>query len=110
MSGHAPSGPATLAAMLEGRRRDRARRTRCAGRRRGVALPGLAGEGVAAFATGVPDGAPLYLGLLLEGFYLAPRGMGAIPAIANETDIDELAAAIGRVLRLIGRIPEATGA
>ena len=32
------------------------------------------------------------------GFYLAPRGMGAIPAIATETDIDDLAAAIGRAL------------
>ena len=65
-----------------------------------------AGNGVAAFATGVTDGASLFLGLLLEGFYLAPRGMGAIPAIATEADIDELAAAVGRVLRSIARIPE----
>ena len=40
----------------------------------------------------------LFLGLLLEGFYLAPRGMGAIPAIATTADVDDLAAAIGRVL------------
>ncbi len=56
------------------------------------------GEGVAAFATGVAGGPTLFLGLLLDGFYLAPRGMGAIPAIATETDIDDLAAAIGRTL------------
>ena len=56
------------------------------------------GEGVTAFATGVAGGPTLFLGLLLEGFYLAPRGMGAIPAIATETDIDDLAAAIGRTL------------
>ena len=68
------------------------------------------GEGVAAFATGVEEAPPLFLGLLLEGFYLAPRGMGAIPAIATEADIDELAAAVGRVLRAIQRIPEAAGA
>ncbi len=68
-----------------------------------------AGDGVPAFATGVSDAATLFLGLLLEGFYLAPRGMGAIPTIATESDIDELAAAIGRVLRSIQRIPEAAG-
>ncbi len=56
------------------------------------------GEGVTAFATGVAGGPTLFLGLLLEGFYLAPRGMGAIPAIATERDIDDLAAAIGRTL------------
>ena len=56
------------------------------------------GQGATAFATGIAGGPTLFLGLLLEGFYLAPRGMGAIPAIATEADIDELAAAIGRVL------------
>jgi glutamate-1-semialdehyde 2,1-aminomutase len=56
------------------------------------------GAGVTAFATGVAGGPTLFLGLLLEGFYLAPRGMGAIPAIASEDDIDDLAAAIGRTL------------
>ena len=56
------------------------------------------GAGVTAFATGVAAGPTLFLGLLLEGFYLAPRGMGAIPAIATEADIDDLAAAIGRTL------------
>jgi glutamate-1-semialdehyde 2,1-aminomutase len=69
-----------------------------------------AGDGVAAFATGVSDRASLFLGLLLEGFYLAPRGMGAIPTIATEADIDDLAAGVARVLRSIQRIPEAAGA
>ena len=35
---------------------------------------------------------------------LAPRGMGAIPAIATATDVDDLAAAVGRVL---GPAPDA---
>ena len=56
------------------------------------------GTGVTAFATGVGGGPTLYLGLLLDGFFLAPRGMGAIPAIATERDVDDLAAAIGRTL------------
>jgi glutamate-1-semialdehyde 2,1-aminomutase len=66
----------------------------------------FSGEGVTAFATGVSGGASLFLGMLLEGFYLAPRGMGAIPAIADETDIDDLAAAVGRVLVTLDRVRE----
>jgi glutamate-1-semialdehyde 2,1-aminomutase len=61
----------------------------------------FSGARVAAFATGVAAGPTLFLGLLLEGFYLAPRGMGAIPAIATETDVDDLAAAIGRALAAV---------
>jgi len=61
----------------------------------------FSGAGFAAFATGVAAGPTLFLGLLLEGFYLAPRGMGAIPAIATETDVDDLAAAIGRALAAV---------
>jgi glutamate-1-semialdehyde 2,1-aminomutase len=64
------------------------------------------GQGAAAFATGVAGGPSLFLGLLLEGFYLAPRGMGAIPVVADEADIDELAAAIGRSLVALERVPE----
>jgi glutamate-1-semialdehyde 2,1-aminomutase len=56
------------------------------------------GEALTAFATGVAGGPTLFLGLLVEGFYLAPRGMGAIPLVATETDIDDLAAGIGRTL------------
>jgi glutamate-1-semialdehyde 2,1-aminomutase len=69
-----------------------------------------AGEGVAAFATGVSGRASLFLGLLLEGFYLAPRGMGAIPLVATESDVDDLAAAIVRVLRSIQPAPTAAPA
>ena len=53
----------------------------------------------AAVATGVTAQASLFLGLLLDGFYLAPRGMGAIPAVARESDIDDLATAVSGVLR-----------
>jgi glutamate-1-semialdehyde 2,1-aminomutase len=57
-----------------------------------------AGEAVAATATGARTPPAFFLGLLLEGFYLAPRGMGAIPAIADDADVDDLAAAVDRVL------------
>ena len=36
----------------------------------------------------------LFLGLLVDGFHLAPRGMGAIATPATEADVDELAVAI----------------
>jgi glutamate-1-semialdehyde 2,1-aminomutase len=40
----------------------------------------------------------LFLGLLIDGFHLAPRGMGAIPTPATEEDIDALAdALVGRL-------------
>jgi glutamate-1-semialdehyde 2,1-aminomutase len=55
-----------------------------------------------AFATGVSAGPSLYLALLLDGVCLAPRGMGAIPAIATDGDVDDLADAIGRALVSIG--------
>lgn len=64
------------------------------------------GEGVSAVATGAGDVPELFLGLLLEGFYVAPRGMGAIPAIATESDVDDLAAAIERVLLSMQRVPQ----
>jgi hypothetical protein len=64
------------------------------------------GEGVSAVATGVGGVPEFFLGLLLEGFYLAPRGMGAIPAIATESDVDDLAAAIGRVLLSMQRVAQ----
>jgi glutamate-1-semialdehyde 2,1-aminomutase len=48
-----------------------------------------------AVATGA-GAADLFVGLLLEGFYLAPRGMGAIATPASDADIDELAAAVVR--------------
>ena len=69
-----------------------------------------AGEPAVAFATGVDGGPTLFLGLLLEGFHLAPRGMGSIPLIATEADVDDLAEAIGRALVAMQRVPEAAGA
>ncbi len=64
------------------------------------------GDSVTAVATGAGTPSDVFLGLLLEGFYLAPRGMGAIPAIATDADIDDLADAIGRVLTASQRVPE----
>jgi glutamate-1-semialdehyde 2,1-aminomutase len=61
------------------------------------------GDAGAAFATGAGQPSELFLGLLLEGFYVAPRGMGAIPTVATEQDIDDLADAIARVLLAIER-------
>jgi len=59
------------------------------------------GDAGAAFAPGAGQPSELFLGLLLEGFYLAPRGMGAIPTVATEQDVDDLADAIARVLAAI---------
>ena len=40
----------------------------------------------------------LFLGLLVDGFHLAPRGMGAISTTATEEDVDALAdAVVGRL-------------
>ncbi len=45
-----------------------------------------------------PDGlspqATLFLGLLLDGFHLAPRGMGAISTPTTDADVDDLAYAV----------------
>jgi glutamate-1-semialdehyde 2,1-aminomutase len=68
--------------------------------------PGAAGT---AFAPGAGRPSELYLGLLLAGFLLAPRGMGAIPTVATERDVDDLADAIGAVLVSIDRTAVAAG-
>jgi glutamate-1-semialdehyde 2,1-aminomutase len=59
-----------------------------------VRLGGRAAASAIATGTGAAD---LFIGLLLEGFYLAPRGMGAIATPATDADVDELADAIVRV-------------
>lgn len=45
-----------------------------------------------------PDGlspqAALFIGLLLDGFHLAPRGMGALSTPTTDADVDDLAAAV----------------
>ncbi|HUQ78886.1 MAG TPA: aspartate aminotransferase family protein [Patescibacteria group bacterium] len=63
------------------------------------------GEAGAAFAPGAGAPAELYLRLLLDGFLIAPRGMGSIPTVATEQDVDDLADAIGRALVAIDRVP-----
>ena len=62
----------------------------------------VSGETESAVATGLDRAPDLFLGLLLEGFLVAPRGMGAIAAVATDDDVDDLAAAIGRVLASVG--------
>ena len=40
----------------------------------------------------------LFLGLLVDGFHLAPRGMGALSTPTTEADVDALAdAVVGRL-------------
>ena len=54
----------------------------------------------------------LFLGLLVDGFHLAPRGMGAISTPVTERDVDDLADAIVARLAAMsgtaGRVPAAT--
>ena len=38
-----------------------------------------------------------WLGLLLEGFHLAPRGMGGLSTVITEDDVDEFVRAAVRV-------------
>ena len=64
------------------------------------------GDHTAASAVATGTGAAdLFVGLLLEGFYLAPRGMGALATPATDTDVDELAAAIVTVATRIAESP-----
>jgi glutamate-1-semialdehyde 2,1-aminomutase len=58
-----------------------------------------------------PDGlgpqAALFIGLLLDGFHLAPRGMGAIATPTTNADVDDLTIA---VLRRLGAMQAVTAA
>ncbi len=65
------------------------------------------GETGTAFAPGAGRPSELYLGLLLAGFAIAPRGMGAIPTVATEGDVDDLADAIADA---VGRLAPAARA
>jgi glutamate-1-semialdehyde 2,1-aminomutase len=56
------------------------------------------GETGAAFAPGAGQPSELHLRLLLDGFLLAPRGMGAIPTVAVDQDVDDLADAVVRAI------------
>jgi glutamate-1-semialdehyde 2,1-aminomutase len=64
------------------------------------------GEAGAAFATGAGRPSELFLGLLLDGVMIAPRGMGAIPTVATEADVDALADSIAGVLAALERTAE----
>ena len=54
---------------------------------------------------GLTPHAALFLGLLLDGFHLAPRGMGALATPTTDADIDELAAAVVRRLGAMQAVP-----
>ena len=62
----------------------------------------LRGDAGTAFAPGAGRPSELWLRLLLDGFLLAPRGMGAIPTVATEVDVDDLADAIAAALTALG--------
>jgi glutamate-1-semialdehyde 2,1-aminomutase len=47
---------------------------------------------------GLTAQAALFLGLLLDGFHLAPRGMGSISTPATDADLDDLTASVARRL------------
>jgi glutamate-1-semialdehyde 2,1-aminomutase len=63
-------------------------------------------------ADGLTASQTLFLGLLLDGFHLAPRGMGAISTPVTEQDVDELADAVVGRLSILASKPgaEAVGA
>jgi glutamate-1-semialdehyde 2,1-aminomutase len=66
------------------------------------------GDHTAASAVATGTGAAdLFVGLLLEGFYLAPRGMGAIATPATDADVHDLAQAIVRVATRVSEIATA---
>ena len=117
----AAAGLATLAEMTPdryeeiARRADRLRdRVAVAAATAGIALRVDAvaslfqvrlGDHAAASAVATGTGAAdFFVGLLLEGFYLAPRGMGAIATPATDSDVDDLADAIVRVATQVTEI------
>ena len=56
---------------------------------------------------GLAPQAALFLGLLLDGFHLAPRGMGALATPTTDADVDELAAAVLSRLGAMQAVPAA---
>jgi len=98
---------------------------RLADRLRGAIADGIAREELDARVDGVasifqvfpgsslepPDGlspqAAMFIGLLVDGFHLAPRGMGALATPMTETDVDDLASAV--LGRLRAMAPVAAG-
>ena len=64
------------------------------------------GPGLAPAGGLTPQGA-LFLGLLMDGFQLAPRGMGALATPTTDQDVDDLAAAVLGRLTAMQAVPAA---
>ena len=56
---------------------------------------------------GLTPQSAMFLGLLLDGFHLAPRGMGAIATPATEADLDDLIASVAGRLATMQAVPAA---
>jgi glutamate-1-semialdehyde 2,1-aminomutase len=84
----------TLGDRLRRRLSDGIERGGCDARVEGVASLFQVFPGPSIGVDGLEPHAALYLGLVLDGYLLAPRGMGAISTAANARDVDELADAI----------------
>jgi glutamate-1-semialdehyde 2,1-aminomutase len=54
---------------------------------------------------GLTPQSALFLGLLLDGFHLAPRGMGAIATPATDADVDDLIASVAGRVRAMQAVP-----
>ncbi len=64
----------------------------------------IRGGDASAIATGA-GASDFWLGMLLQGFSLAPRGMGAIPLPATAADIDDFVRAVARVIEAAIPVP-----
>ena len=64
-----------------------------------------AGPHESAITTGARAASELFMGLVLAGFYLAPRGMGAIALPTTEQDVDDLADAMVGVCASLEPVP-----
>jgi glutamate-1-semialdehyde 2,1-aminomutase len=56
---------------------------------------------------GLTPQAAMFVGLLVDGFHLAPRGMGALSTVATDADLDDLTAAIVGRLAPMQAVPAA---
>jgi glutamate-1-semialdehyde 2,1-aminomutase len=54
---------------------------------------------------GLTPQSAMFLGLLLDGFHLAPRGMGSIATPATDADIDDLVASVAGRLGAMQAVP-----
>ena len=54
---------------------------------------------------GLTPQSAMFLGLLLDGFHLAPRGMGSIPTPATDADIDDLVLSVAGRLGAMQAVP-----